>query len=519
MSASEARRHALEARDAIALEATGRITYSSAGKVIALGDEQSLAHCDELPAGIEVQRVVAQPGKVEVDGYLGAFTVRVEGEQPAAYRGDAVLDLGAQPLLARELPPPGYFHAPPERRDLPALAAELESLSGEFDKPRYFDYDPSICAHGVNGKIACRRCIDACPAGAIESHGDSIEVNPFLCQGGGSCSTVCPSGAIRYRYPGLRDNGKRLRDMLRAYREAGGERPVVMFHAQVYAPDDYLEHYDNLLPIAVEELASVGMDLCLSALAYGALQVVLLVDSEVPASSRQTLQDELGWLHPILGALGLGSASVVTCEADAAIPGLEHERAIEPALHDMPEGKRNAIFRALDHLVAELRPEQDRIDLPWPGPFGEAIIDAEKCTLCMACVGACPGRALQDGSNREVPEVFFVEANCLQCGGCVQTCPEDAIRLAPRMLFEHDNRVRGRTLNRDAPFACIVCGKPFAPTSVINKMQDRLKDHHMFGSERALNRLKMCDACRVADVVQDPEAMGGQFDPLKGFRQ
>ena len=41
----------------------------------------------------------------------------------------------------------------------------------------------------------------------------------------------------------------------------------------------------------------------------------------------------------------------------------------------------------------------------------------------------------------------------------------------------------------------------------------------MFGSARALDRLKMCDACRVADVVQDPEAMGGQFDPLKGFRQ
>ena len=54
---------------------------------------------------------------------------------------------------------------------------------------------------------------------------------------------------------------------------------------------------------------------------------------------------------------------------------------------------------------------------------------------------------------------------------------------------------------------------------MIAKMQDKLKDHYMFGSARALDRLKMCDNCRVADIVQDPDAMGGQFDPHKRFRQ
>jgi hypothetical protein len=29
----------------------------------------------------------------------------------------------------------------------------------------------------------------------------------------------------------------------------------------------------------------------------------------------------------------------------------------------------------------------------------------------------------------------------------------------------------------------------------------------------------MCDDCRVTDIVQDPDAMGGQFDPLKNFRR
>jgi ferredoxin len=281
----------------------------------------------------------------------------------------------------------------------------------------------------------------------------------------------------------------------------------------------YLENYDCLLPLGVEELGSVGMDLCLSALAYGAVQVVLHVDSQVPQSTQANLAAQVEWVQALLVGLGLERERVTLCANEAALPQIETTIAVEMANHDTPPGKRNAIHRALDHLVAQLKPAADRIDLPASAPFGEALIDAGKCTLCMACVGACPGKALQDGSNREIPEVFFIESNCLQCGACVQTCPEDAIALRPRLLFDHETRNRARALNSDTPFACITCGKPFAPTSVIHKMQDKLKDHHMFGSERALDRLKMCDNCRVVDIVQDPEAMGGQFNPHKGFRQ
>ena len=33
------------------------------------------------------------------------------------------------------------------------------------------------------------------------------------------------------------------------------------------------------------------------------------------------------------------------------------------------------------------------------------------------------------------PQLRFVEKNCVQCGLCANTCPEDAITLAPRMSF------------------------------------------------------------------------------------
>jgi len=520
MGNSDARKSALDARDCFELEPTSLFSYRSTGKVIVLGDENTLPHCDGLPSSIDVSRV-ATAGPVSIEGYLGAFEVSLTDGQgnTSRHRGDAVVDLSDPPLLAREMPPPGYFHAPPAQWQDIDLVRELENITGEFDKPIFFDYDASICAHAVNGKTVCRQCIDACPAEAIRSLGERIEVDPGLCQGGGSCATVCPSGAIRYLYPNLRDSGQRLRRMLEAYRTDGGVDAVILFHGEDCELDDYLEAYDNLLPIAVEELASVGMDQCLAALAYGAMQVILLADEALAASSRASLQAQLDWLQVLIGELGLGSAYVSLCNSGEALPAVDNERIAAPAIHDMPMSKRDAIYRALDHLVIQFEPQSEQAGLPQPAPFGEVSIDAAACTLCMACVGACPGRALQDGSNREVPELFFIESNCLQCGACVQTCPENAVSLKPRLLFDAERRNRARALNRDTPFACIACGKPFAPTSVIHKMQEKLKDHHMFGNQRALDRLKMCDDCRVADIVQDPEAFGGQFDPLKNFKQ
>ena len=510
---------------------TSLVDYQSNGHVIIIGDSASSAICDNLPEPLvatflcvspspklksEVVTIPLNERRIDITGHLGSFVVSLRDASGSIEKleSDLVLDLNTEPVINLEVPPPGYIYADLDTRDSQSIRDELVNMVGKFEKPKYFNYDPNICAHGVNGKTFCTNCIDACPTAAISSLAEKIEVDPYLCQGGGTCATVCPSGAIQYVYPRLTDSGNQIRKMLQSYRQHGGEKAIIVFHSSEEFDTTGLEMESSLLPLKVEEVASVGIDLCLSALVYGASQILLLADNNMPMKSLTALEQQLGHLKAILSGLGFDPA-VVSLEKEfkSFIP-LDIEWELEPAMYSMPNDKRKAAYQAIDHLYQYGDKPEEMVELPIGAPFGSVMIDETSCTLCMACVGACPGKALQDGSNRETPEVFFIESNCIQCGVCVQTCPENSVSIKPQILFDREKRNRARVLNQDTPFGCISCGKPFASSSVIHKMTDKLKDHYMFQTSRSLDRLKMCEDCRVVDIVQDPNAMSGNFDSL-----
>jgi ferredoxin len=72
-------------------------------------------------------------------------------------------------------------------------------------------------------------------------------------------------------------------------------------------------------------------------------------------------------------------------------------------------------------------------------PFGAIELNVEGCTLCLACVSACPTGALSD--NPERPMLRFTEDACVQCGLCKATCPEKVITpAAARFPRRHRNR-------------------------------------------------------------------------------
>ena len=528
-----ARSKALSVLDTYHGESTGIVNYSSAGRLLVIGDtleavSRALLRCAPLQASALILGQTARDvptgtmiwfasrGQVRLDGWLGAFKLKLLEQGAGSERFDLVLDLLERPLIEVELPPPGYLAlgfgqcdaaAGPTDQTLAKALSDLADLVGEFEKPRYVDYDPNICAHGMKGTTACRRCIDACPAEAIVSLAERVQIESNLCQGGGACATACPTGAITYSYPRAGDALEKLRRMLSAYRAEGGTKPVLVIHDVDQGADlirDLLEIGStvgaNMLPFAVEEVASLGLEFWFTALCYGARSVRLVDTPVVPARSRRELSDQLEIARQILADLGYPQQAVGWFDHHEPPPLMPK---IETSLHAAHGGKRQSFFHAVDHLHARAGRSKPMAQLSAGAPFGTAVIDDKTCTLCMACVTVCPGKALMDG--QDVPQVRFREANCVQCGLCTRSCPEDAIWISPRLLFDSDARDKPRLLREDQPFHCVDCGKAYATVSIIGRMQQKLAGHSMFQEADQRRRLQLCGDCRVADMMRKQE--------------
>lgn len=462
----------------------------------------------------------------QLSGHLGQFVATLgtsNGEvNLARHLGkarehfDLVLDLTVPPHFRQDLAPLGYYAPGNDGQALRRALTELPDLIGEFEKPKFFNYDPDICAHGSSGLSGCTRCLSACPTTAISSIGDKIEVDPYLCQGAGSCATACPTGAITYAYPSLSDQLDAVRALLRNYRDSGGTQACLLFHDAGPGKQALLPVAgrlpEHVIPLEVEEIGAVGMDMWLAALAYGANHVVLFAPPAVPPSVRGEIAMQLEYAAMMLEGMGHARERLQLFGFDdanqllAGLGDLAPQPELKPSGFAGLDEKRTVIRLAVDHLYSQASAPTAITTLPTGAPFGEVQVAREGCTLCMACVSVCPHSALSDGGG-ELPQLQFDEWNCVQCGLCARACPEQVITLAPRFIYDAEMRRSTRTLNEDQPFCCVVCGKPFATHRMLSKMQEKLKGHWMFQKPDALRRLQMCEDCRVRDMFTHDKGM------------
>ncbi len=521
---------------------TSVVGYTSFGRVLAIGDPitvqsvvKKLNHSDVTCFTLAVvspdhisdeigQAIALASFKAEhylVSGHLGSFQVfTVENEKKSNLGKsagiesgffDIVFEISKTPSIVAAIPPPGYYWLSSENSSniqIQQTLTEIPELVGNFEKPKFFEYDADICAHSRSGIIACTRCIDACPTDAIKSINNQIVVDSHLCQGGGSCSTACPTGAITYTYPPSENMQEILRQLISNYLKAGGKNPVVLFYDSEKGSAAIEPHVssmnENILPVAVEEIGSVGLDVLLSMLAYGA-KGAKLVCTDVTKPVINELKQQIEIVDRLLEGLGYGANRIELIETE--ITATELNRSLNINSHDqvnaatyMPAGvKRTDMRAALEHLHQNSNFRPIAISLPAHAPFGKIEVDSNTCTLCMGCVSVCPASALEAGGD--TPKLSLIENNCVQCGLCASACPENSINLVPRYLFDSDKRLRSQLLNEDSPFNCRVCGKPFATKAVITRMKDKLKDHWMFAQKpESIARLEMCEECRVKDM-------------------
>jgi len=549
---------ALLAEAAVPQPLTPAVTFESAGEVVVIGrDEQVLAAAERLSGRLSVRLLLA-PGvdvmppllarfrihsgqAISASGHLGAFSLVANGyadadpssrswlafgppRDGATLDADLILDLsGGTPLFPAHATRDGYMRPDPgDPLAVERALFDLADMVGKFDKPRYVAFDGTLCAHSRSRKTGCTRCLDVCPTGAIVPAGDSIAVDAAVCAGCGGCESVCPTGAIAYALPSGETLTDRLRALLTTYRRAGGEAPVLLLHdlaegealiAAIARFGDGLPA--NVLPVALDRTTALAPDVLLAAAAFGAGRVLILVGGRQD-EARTGLMQAVSLCEFILQGFGYGAGCIRVMDErspDGLAVALWEDAETLAYTDFAPLGsKRERIGLALAHLHSHAPRPVDDLALPAGAPFGAVRVDAERCTLCQSCVGACPTGALSDNPDR--PQLGFTEALCVQCGLCRTTCPEDVVSLTPRLLFTAAARERV-ILYEEEPFACTRCGRPFGVVSVVERVLTQLARNPLFaGDEAALNRVRMCEDCRVAVQFEAEAPMAGPNRPL-----
>src|SRR5262245_35912071 len=547
---------ALLAEAALTPRPTGVTTLKSDGVCLVYGRGQAaLDVAAELSERLSVTVLLSDPeaalppGIVSVPiykgrirtatGHLGRFEIEVDGYAPmlpsskgalefvmprngARSTCDIIFDMsGGTPLFADAQRRDGYLRIDPSHPAGVARAMfKVTDLVGEFEKPLYVGYDAGICAHARSQKVGCTNCLDNCPTGAITPDGDHVAIDAAICGGCGNCSAVCPTGAVSYAYPQRGDLVARLAVLLATYRSAGGTRPIVLFHDEKHGSPLIAAMARlgnglpaNVLPLSLFSVLQLGHEALAAALAFGAEHMVMLAPPEHPAElaalESQTVLtaaflDGLGYRGPRLHILSERDPDAV----EALLYGLPTLPAAAPEAFTAIGSKRHIARTALAKLRAAAPTPAEIIQLPPRAPYGRIHVDIAGCTLCLACVGACPVAALSD--NPERPQLSFTEAACVQCGICVATCPEKVIKLEPRYNFS-PAAMTPEVVKAEEPFHCVSCGKPFGTKSTVERVLARLSGKHaMFQTEAQLKLIQMCDTCRIVTVAEEGN------DPLKG---
>lgn len=516
------------------------VSYQSQGRLLLVGPEDRIRRAANLlPAGVKPTLLVieavhdAEAADLEtifdataslaaltlrepsLTGYLGQFQLtglNGQGErvnlaalcftQQAAENGeprfDLVADLGRAPLFALERPPVGYLHLSDDQ-GLAERLAEICALTGIFDKPRYFRLDPEACAFTARGVPGCSRCLDVCPTDALKPINGRIQIDPHLCQGFGSCASACPTGAIAYHQPDANTSGDYLFRLLKHYRDAGGEAPQLLIageNEREWVEAELTRLPANWLPVWVEESASLGIESWFAALAYGASAVRISLGDDAPASVRALVERELVSAAVLLAGAGLAADRIALFDADAGEP-VSGQPTVALLEKPLKGDKRENLFAAFDALWQANEGRREPLAVPHGAPYGSVELKEADCTLCMGCVAVCPSRALHAVGH--APGLNFIEQDCIQCGMCEKACPEQAIVLMPRLQPVPEARRAVQSLKAEEAACCIRCSKPFAPASMIRRIQQKLAGHSHFQNEAA-QRLLMCEDCRVKDV-------------------
>lgn len=275
--------------------------------------------------------------------------------------------------------------------------------------------------------VDCLACVKICPEDALGTSGGKAEVLEN-CSGCGLCESACPLGAVQLSATySVREAVLRLADMA-----TRSESFSVLF-------GDTSQENDDISTVSLPDTPELRV-FC---------DAMDLVDPiHVDVSSMQSLQK---WAHTVSGRKDMTLREILAAEP-----------AAEPLQLNGSYGKLH---------LASLWVEDD-------------------CTLCGACVSACPSHALRFVAAGESSlGLAFVNYRCFGCGDCRRVCPEQVIQFGRELLLSPEARL----VYQGRDHACPECGQSFDVEETVREVAAMLV---AAGDDKAAQAIQLCSSCR-----------------------
>ncbi len=303
--------------------------------------------------------------------------------------------------------------------------ADSRTLTGGRDD---LALDISRCLRMRFCDSACRRCVDACPHGAVTLDG-GLDVNPELCRGCLLCTSVCPAGALEQAldFPAcLAKLSKVPEPILGCVRTAecsnavlpclGGlseEHLLTLSHTVTGSVILNLSHCCD----CPNSPMTVTLKLRLAALSGAGLissaAGILIAESSADVRYRDETLDRRGFFTSLRSSLFSSAAVILSPQTEMTDRRSEYAGKRIPVRRLLLNGIRE---RASQDLCAKIQKRFDRC----------ITIDGN-CSACQGCVAICPCGALATGDADSPPA--FDSLPCTGCGLCAEFCLDGAIHV------------------------------------------------------------------------------------------
>jgi ferredoxin/coenzyme F420-reducing hydrogenase delta subunit len=444
-----------------------------------------------------VRKAGLDPFGVEVVN-LGAYCALIHPRALATEKAKLLLEAG----VARSQAFSGSL--PLNLKLLPVWNQKVSRRSLFSLPPIRYEAVPSIREEACAVDQGCRVCAAVCPHEALASHDGRMVLNKTACTSCGACVSACPRIAMDFPGAQPRQIHAQIGALLRGEALITESRGILFVCGKGTATLERLAHKGlsypaGWLPVEVPCLGMVTPSWHLECLNTGAAAVGILPcgQEECRFGQREIIRGRVDYVRELLRLLGESPDHVALFDSMddsklagslSCLPTLASEDGGRD-LHDgsflTPRAAAALLLGLAERYGASL---EGSLDHPY-SPFGDVEIK-DGCTLCGACVDACPTDSLSIQRDGDSLALTFDPQLCIRCSECVPVCPEKILWLKAKT--DLGRLSLGRIpVCQTGEARCEACGGPIAPKAMLEKIVALL------GSDPSVSAIsRRCLSCR-----------------------